>query len=111
MRPFTVRRLAFVALVPALLALSVIPGCSNQGEGERCGSDGASISVDDNSDCGSGLVCTPVGDFKRCCYQDGHVTDSRCLIGGSNSATAHAGATSTGGAGGMSTDAGAGGAL
>ncbi|MEO8903781.1 MAG: hypothetical protein ABI488_15855 [Polyangiaceae bacterium] len=112
MRHFTARRLAFVALVPALLALSVIPGCSNQGEGDRCGSDGIT-SVDDNNDCDSGLVCSTIGGAvtKRCCYADRPATDSRCLTGGSTSATANAGATSTGGSSGTAGGGGASGAM
>ena len=101
MRPFTARRLALAALVPALFVLSVIPGCSNESEGERCGDDMGNVT--DNDDCASGLVCTafvlsdgtPTG---RCCYTD-HVSDSRCLAGNSTSAT--------GGASSNATDAGA----
>ncbi|HEX3849842.1 MAG TPA: hypothetical protein VHW01_02680 [Polyangiaceae bacterium] len=83
MRPFTARRLALAALVPALFVLSVIPGCSNESEGERCGD---SFSATNNDDCGSGLVCTPSAllvngqaddPTNRCCYTD-RVTDSRC---------------------------------
>ena len=108
MRPFTARRLALAALVPALLLLSVIPGCSNQSEGERCTED---------VDCDSALKCTLIdrtNDINRCCYADGHVTDSRCVTGGSTSATGgssvgDAGASSTagGGSSGASTEAGA----
>ena len=100
MRPFTARRLALAALVPALLVLSVIPGCSNQSEGERCGDDN---NASNNDDCGSGLVCTHIADMiNRCCYAD-HVTDSRCVIGGTPSATSHGGASSVGDAGASST--------
>jgi hypothetical protein len=79
MRPFTARRLALAALVPALFVLSVIPGCSNESEGERCGDQ---FGVSNNDDCGSGLVCTAftLSDGTttgRCCYTD-HVSDSRC---------------------------------
>ena len=54
MRFFTARRLALAALVPALLVLSVIPGCSNESEGERCGDDPAA-QVTNNDDCGVGF--------------------------------------------------------
>ena len=99
MRPFTARRLALAALVPALLVLSVIPGCSNEGEGERCGDSTGNVS--NNDDCGSGLVCTaftlsdgsPTG---RCCYTD-HVSDSRCLMSSGVNAFGSAGSSSTGG--------------
>jgi hypothetical protein len=107
MRPFTARRLALTALVPALFVLSVIPGCSNESEGERCGDPNGS-NVTDNDDCGSGLKCTafPLNDgtthtVGRCCYTD-HVTDSRCLMSNGISATG----TSPGEAGASSTDAG-----
>jgi hypothetical protein len=90
MRPFSARRLALAALAPALFVLSVIPGCSNESEGERCGDD---TGVTNNDDCGSGLVCTafPLNDGSgkdvgRCCYTD-HVTDSRCLTSNGTSAT------------------------
>lgn len=83
MRPFTARYLTLAALVPALFVLSVIPGCSNESEGERCGDTNGNVS--NNDDCASGLVCTafPANDgtnetVGRCCYTD-HVNDSRCL--------------------------------
>ena len=106
MRPFTARRLALAALVPALLVLSVIPGCSNQSEGERCGDEGTPAN---NNDCESGLVCTPIpsANTNRCCYADGHVTDSRCVNGAPTSATGHgAGSSSVGEAGATSTAGG-----
>jgi hypothetical protein len=98
MRPLTARRLALAALIPALLVLSVIPGCSNQSEGERCGGE-TTASSSDSDDCESGLVCTRIAEkINRCCYPD-HVTDSRCVIGGSPSATSHGGGSSVGEAG------------
>jgi hypothetical protein len=107
MRPFTARRLVLAAFVPALFVLSVIPGCSNESEGERCGDDMGNVT--DNDDCASGLVCTaftlsdgtPTG---RCCYTD-HVTDSRCLMSNGISATG----TPSGGASSSTSEAGAGG--
>src|SRR5882724_463971 len=87
MRSFTARRLALAALVPALIVLSVIPGCSNGGEGERCGDPDGTVT--NNSDCGSGLVCTAFtadgSTVGRCCYTD-HVSDSRCLKSSGTSA-------------------------
>lgn len=77
MRFFTARRLALAALFPALLLVCVIPGCSNESEGERC---------TDDSDCSSGLTCTDSamllnsGGVKRCCNKDA-VNDPRCVIG------------------------------
>ncbi len=98
MRFFTARRLAFAALVPTLLVLSVIPGCSNQSEGERCGDDN---NVANNDDCESGLVCTLIksASTNRCCYADGHATDSRCVTGSSPSATSQGGGSGVGDAG------------
>jgi len=108
MRPLTARRLALAALVPALLVLCVIPGCSNEGEGERCGDPDGTVT--NNDDCGTGLTCTPFklsdGDtIGRCCYTDHHVTDSRCLMSSGVNATGSAGASNTAGA---SSTAGAG---
>jgi hypothetical protein len=107
MRPFTARRLALAVLVPALFVLSVIPGCSNESEGERCGDDQGNVT--DNDDCGSGLVCTafPLNNgttdtVGRCCYTD-HVTDSRCLMNTGISATG----TPSGGASSSASEAGA----
>lgn len=102
MRPFTARRLALAALFPALFVLSVIPGCSNQSEGERCGDDN---NASNNDDCQSGLVCTAIAGVNRCCFPN-HVTDSRCVIGGSPSATSHGGGSGVGEAGASSTAGG-----
>ena len=125
MRFFTARRLALAALVPALLVLSVIPGCSNGREGERCGDPDGTVT--NNSDCGSGLVCTAFTSTDgsnetvgRCCYPD-HVSDSRCQkssgpsafvpTAGSGGAAAGSGGAATGSggavAGSTSSDAGA----
>ena len=105
MRPFTARRLALAAFVPVLLVLSVVPGCSNQSEGERC---------TDDADCDSALTCTlidPAASISRCCYGNGRVTDSRCANTTSTSATGNAGGSGKAGAssggGGASGDAGA----
>ncbi len=99
MRPFTARRLALAALFPAFLVLGVVPGCSNQGEGERCGDE---VGASNNDDCGDNLVCTPSSQLlsgaidatNRCCYV-GRVTDTRCTGTGTTSATgSSAGASS-----------------
>lgn len=92
MRFLTARRLALAALVPALLAFCVVPGCSNQGEGERC---------DGDEDCSAGLVCANIStllnkEAPRCCNPN-HVTDSRCTP--STAAPSGAAAGSGGGAG------------
>jgi hypothetical protein len=112
MRLFTARRLALAALAPALLLLSVVPGCSNESEGERCGDSGFL----NDADCGSGLTCTPGKDLQieqgalspqnRCCYTD-RVTDSRCTKTGGVSATGStAGGASGSEAGAPSSEAG-----
>jgi len=122
MRFLTARSLALVTLVPALLVFLLVPGCSQQGEGERCGDTyGAAAS----NDCGDGLTCTASGSLlngstdlaNRCCYTDGHVTDSRCQLAGPTAAagaggnggasTAGNGGASTAGNGGASTAGGA----
>lgn len=100
MRLFTARGLAFAALFPALIVLSVVPGCSNQGEGERCEGD---------EDCASNLTCKTAllntSDMTgRCCYAD-RVTDTRCTPvsaqgaggGTAGSSTSTAGSTSSAG--------------
>jgi hypothetical protein len=112
MRLFTARRLALAALVPALFVLSVIPGCSNGGEGERCGDPPPYGSANDG-DCGSGLVCTLFPMYMgstetvgRCCYPD-RVTDSRCSKSSNTSATnTPSGGASASDAGAPSSDAG-----
>ena len=101
MRFFTARRLALAALLPALLTVTFIPGCSQQGEGERCGDESG---IANNDDCGDGLVCTTIDASRnppiyRCCYSDGHVTDSRCLkVVGTGGAPGGGGASGAGGA-------------
>ena len=77
------RSLALATLVPALLLFVFVPGCAKQSEGERCGNDTYGV---DNGDCGDGLICVPAKPLlnnaaNRCCYADGHVTDSRCELG------------------------------
>ena len=103
MRFFTARRLALAGLFPALLSFVVIPGCAQQGEGERCGD---SSGVSQNDDCGDGLSCLPAETFLggtqgsgRCCYPDRKATDSRCTPKGTSS-TAGAGGGSSAGSGG-----------
>ena len=108
MRFFTARRVALAALFPALLSLSVIPGCSQQGEGERCGT--TVYGPADSEDCGDGLTCTAYGELlngstdkaNRCCYTGRKPTDSRCTLMGSSSS----GGASSGGAGGASAGTG-----
>ena len=126
MRFFTARRLALAALVPACLGFSLIPGCSNEGEGERCGGSSADPSGTgdpNNDDCASGLVCVEAmklvnNQANRCCNASPSiVNDSRCVrsgmgssggSGGASSGGASTGGASTGGSGGAMNDAAAG---
>lgn len=125
--------LILLLLAGAGLAL---PGCSKQGEGERC-----SPTANGSEDCDEGLVCTTpdksTTDFGRCCPPKGAETsDSRCNFvsnpvgtggtsssggssstggtpnaeGGTPSAEGGTGATSNGGAGGSEDPAATGGA-
>ncbi|MES1174274.1 MAG: hypothetical protein ABUL62_08080, partial [Myxococcales bacterium] len=78
MRFFTARRLALAALLPVLFSFSIIPGCSKQGEGERCGDDTGHI---DNSDCDDGLTCQLIDKTSgtyRCCNPT-RITNARCV--------------------------------
>jgi len=104
---FSIARLLSVAtLVSGLALFAFVPGCSQQGEGERCGDD--EFGTADSDDCGDGLVCTAKNQLlnggngaNRCCYPD-RVTDSRCQastgapVGGAGGG---AGASNSGGAG------------
>jgi hypothetical protein len=110
MRFFTARRVALAALFPALLSLSIIPGCSQQGEGERCGT--TVYGPADSEDCGDGLTCTAYGELlngsidkaNRCCFTGRKPSDSRCTLMGSSSSSS--GGASGGGAGGASAGTG-----
>jgi hypothetical protein len=96
------RSLARAALVPTLLLFVLVPGCAKQSEGERCGDElGAASDV-----CDDGLTCTLKttlinngGDANRCCYSDGHVTDSRCELKGNDTQATDAGDSGDAGAG------------
>ena len=111
MRFPTARRLALAALLPALLVFSVVPGCSNESEGERCGDDPNDPSQPgalNDDDCSSPLVCTAAAKLiasqaNRCCDPNpAIVNDSRCLPR-TGSATTDAGID--GAAGASDTDA------
>ncbi|MEI9940243.1 MAG: hypothetical protein WDO69_23745 [Pseudomonadota bacterium] len=114
MRFFSVRSLALATLVPALLLFVFVPGCAKQSEGERCGD----IYGPENDDCGDGLTCTLLSTgadpLRRCCYTDGHITDSRCepqtttSVGGASSGGAGTGGSGVAG-GSTEAEAGAGG--
>jgi hypothetical protein len=69
------------ALLLALVSLAVassLPGCSQQGEGERC-----DLVKNGDADCDSGLVCTPSSRLRdhstdRCCAPNNGSSDARC---------------------------------
>src|SRR5215216_2619584 len=101
------RSVLSLALVSATFAL-VTPGCSEQGQGERCDHD-----KNGDLDCESGLECIPGGllvqsdTTGRCCPEPGTETDKRCArkvggsagtnSGGTSSAGTNSGGTSSGG--------------
>ena len=108
MRSFTARHLALASAFPVLLMFSVIPGCSRQSEGERCGpgTDAISVSVDDNADCADGLICTSHSELQngtndkanRCCYPATRLpSDARCERSSSAVMSGASGASSLGG--------------
>ncbi|HYP89162.1 MAG TPA: hypothetical protein VEQ59_13440 [Polyangiaceae bacterium] len=89
------RSAALFAIVSALAALS-LPGCSQQGQGERCDS-----VKNGDDDCDSGLTCVGSGELldkvtDRCCPAEGIETDSRCKR---SSATGSGGSSAGGSAG------------
>jgi hypothetical protein len=114
-------RRVFRGIGLAVCLVSVL-ACGEQGEGERCDLDNG------DSDCESGLVCTPASDLIRvaggdspgaalCCPAQGQASVSACIagsfgggggVGGSGAATGGAGG-STAGAGGAGASGGAGG--
>lgn len=91
------RSVLSLALVSAAFAL-VTPGCSEQGQGERCDHD-----KNGDLDCESGLECIPGGQLiqndttGRCCPEPGTETDKRCTrkVGGTSGTSG--GGTSGGG--------------
>lgn len=115
MRFLTVRRLALAVFLPALVAVSVVPGCSNQSEGDRCGDNFGP----NNDDCQDGLVCItiksqsiPGSNTYRCCNANRSIiNDSRCEDNGGGAVTPDAGDTdaAASGSGGMSSTGGTGG--
>ncbi|MES1183481.1 MAG: hypothetical protein ABUL60_06675 [Myxococcales bacterium] len=97
--PFALRSIAALSFVTALAVLSA-PGCSQQGEGERC-----DLEKNGDADCNDGLTCIKATDLHdgitdRCCPAEGTESDTRCTratimaSGGSSS-----GGTSSSGAG------------
>jgi hypothetical protein len=99
------RSAAVFAFVSAIAVLTV-PGCSQQGEGERCDS-----AKNGDEDCDSGLTCVRLNELlehtaDRCCPAEGTETDRRCNRGaptapeptaGTSSGGTSSGGTSSGG--------------
>jgi len=114
MRFLSARGVALVAAIP-LFVFSVIPGCSNQGEGDRCGSEPNAmfgVGATDSADCSDGLVCVQASsllnaDANRCCYPD-HVSNSRCALADATASTAGTGGSTTAGTGGGTSNTAAG---
>lgn len=104
--PSVLRSVAAFAFVSALAVLSA-PGCSQQGEGQRCDS-----SKNGDADCDDGLVCIKKNELTNgladiCCHSDpANDTKSRCVRGGIVG-TGGTGGSSTGGSGGSSMGGGA----
>lgn len=118
--PFAFRSVAAFSFVTALAVLSA-PGCSQQGEGERCDFD-----KNGDADCDDGLTCVAKrflheGITDRCCPAEGTESDTRCTratvmttggtsSGGTSSSDAGAaGETAGGAAGAVAVSGGAGG--
>ncbi|HYQ14442.1 MAG TPA: hypothetical protein VEQ58_01750 [Polyangiaceae bacterium] len=98
--PSALRSAAVFAFVSAVAALAM-PGCSQQGEGERCDS-----AKNADADCDNGLTCIGKGDLlehvtDRCCPAAGTESDKRCVRGSTMG--------SSGSGGSSSSDAGTGG--
>ena len=92
------------ALVSAFAVLTV-PGCSQQGEGERCDS-----AKNGDEDCDSALTCVRANELiegiaDRCCPAEGTETDRRCNRGVPTVSQPTAG-TSSGGTSGGGTSSG-----
>ena len=78
--PSVLRSAAVFAFVSVIAVMSA-PGCSQQGEGERCDS-----AKNGDADCDSGLACVKKGDLlenitDRCCPAEGTESDTRCTRG------------------------------
>jgi hypothetical protein len=110
------RSIAAFAFVSAIAVLSA-PGCSQQGEGQRCDS-----VANGDADCDDGLVCIKQKELLNgladvCCHPDpANDSESRCqrggttIPGGGGSGGTSSAGTSAGGAAGEQTDGGTAGA-
>ena len=99
--PSVLRSVAAFAFVSAIAVLSA-PGCSQQGEGQRC-----DYTKNGDVDCDDGLVCIKSAELANhlgdiCCHEDpANDSKSRCARG------AATGSGGKGGSGGASASAGA----
>jgi hypothetical protein len=115
--PSVLRSVAVFAFLSAVTALSM-PGCSQQGEGERC-----DLLANGDADCNDGLTCVPKnslleGTADRCCPAPGTESDARCKLhsmtpttggsGGSGGSSSNTAGAPVGGEGGMSSASGSG---
>jgi hypothetical protein len=100
--PSALRSIAVFAFVSAVAVLSA-PGCSQQGEGERCDN-----AKNGDLDCDGGLLCVRKSELlegitDRCCPSEGTESDKRCTrgtpvsTGGSSSGGSSSGGTAAGG--------------
>jgi hypothetical protein len=103
--PSALRSALALALVSAAFALGA-PGCSEQGQGERCDRD-----KNLDLDCEAGLECVPGNQLSsedttgRCCPEPGTETDKRCTrkTAGSSGGSGGTAGTETGGTAGTET--------
>jgi len=104
--PSVLRSVAVFAFVSGLAVMSA-PGCSQQGEGQRC--DGA---ANGNADCDDGLVCIKAADLQEritdlCCHQDPMLdNESRCARAGAVNTGGTSGVGGSGGTSGGTSEAG-----
>jgi hypothetical protein len=101
------RSVAALAVASALAVLSA-PGCSQQGEGERCDRVQANQT---SSDCDSGLTCVARSELLEdltdlCCPPEGQETNQRCTRKGGSTTTGGTSSGGTAGTGGSSDSAG-----
>jgi hypothetical protein len=99
-------RSAVVFALVSAFAVLIVPGCSQQGEGERCDS-----AKNGDEDCDSSLICVRSTDLvdrttDRCCPAAlGAESDKRCIRGVASESEPTAG-TSSGGTSGGGTSGG-----
>jgi hypothetical protein len=102
----SVLRSAFVFAFASTLVMLSVPGCADQGEGERCDR----TKAQGNGDCDSGLICVPASELLEgitdlCCPPEGQESSERCTRKGKAS---NNGGSSSGGSGGTSSSGSAG---